>query len=881
MSAANFLWAGILASATCLLNGSLSGSDWPQFRGPNCSGISGTEETLPTTFSASHNVRWRREIGDGVGSPVVAAGRVFVTAMVSKKHVGVFAFEAKTGAPLWERVFETGELAEVHKTNSHASTTPAADAERVYFYFSTLGMHALDAKTGELVWHHDLPTPFFVFKWGPAMSPTLYKDRLLFVQDDDLHPAFYAFDKRTGKLLWKDSRRDMAVNYSHPVICETETGDEIVVGGTGQLIGYDPQTGNRLWQARVLLRNIKTTPVSQDGNVYVSLQSSGIANQWLATADRQEGGNNDGRLTKAEMQAFVGEVKIPDEFFRRTFDRGDLNGDGFLEGAELDRAFLNAENFAGARHDATNPADEFVLAVRGGGRGDVTESHLLWKRKTKYTDHIVSPLVKDGRMMLVKGGGIQTLFGTDSGQPMRGPKRLPNASDYFASPVYGDDKIYLAGENGTVLVLENSPQYEVLAKNDMGDSILATPAISGDSLFIRTRQHLVCVAEADAAADAGSFRYHTPPSSDFSLMDQQHRFDLPSVLVADDGTPVRSPAAWSETRRPELLKHWTSILGKLAPSPDDKQWFGDVGQIVETSRREEDGYTRIELQIPIEKDFLQPHLLLVPKGQGNGPFPAVIAWTSTSPDYTQPEKWWGAWLARRGFVVLTGWSHIRNYRDGVSHRNQVNEAVYQRFGHWLPMAKMVHDVQREVEFLRGRPDVDATRVGFIGFSLSAKTALYVAAFAPEVKAVVSIDPHLALHGDTNYHDPWYLDWRRRFEHIATEDYPVPQLRNTIWSLLDADPERPGFERNHHELMALCAPRALMVIGCSTDLETARHSDDRQSLSYIRRAEEVYRLLGVPERLEYVAETGGHRATGPRIDAAWQRFFTRWLVQEPL
>ena len=65
-----------------------------------------------------------------------------------------------------------------------ASPAPAADAERVYFYFSTLGLKALDARTGRDVWHKKLPVPFFVFKWGPAMSPVLYRDMVLFCQDE-------------------------------------------------------------------------------------------------------------------------------------------------------------------------------------------------------------------------------------------------------------------------------------------------------------------------------------------------------------------------------------------------------------------------------------------------------------------------------------------------------------------------------------------------------------------------------------------------------------------------------------------------------------------------------------------------------------------------
>jgi outer membrane protein assembly factor BamB len=474
---------------------SLQADDWPQFRGPNCTGISQTTKSLPVEFSATKNVRWSCELGDGVGCPVVAAGRVFVSGQVDESTIGLFAFDAQSGAELWKRTWDTGALAEVHLTNSHSSTTPAADAERVYFYFSTLGMIAVDAQTGKDVWHRELPTPFFVFKWGPAMSPTLYKDKVLFVQDDDLFPALYAFDKESGEILWKDDRNDMAVNYSHPVICETEQGDEIVVAGTGMLVGYDPENGKRMWTSKVLLRNIKTTPVVENDTIYVSLQSGGIANQWLATADQSETGNNDGRLTKAEMQAFVGDgTKIPDAFYAKTFDRGDVNGDGYLDGEELDKAFLSPDNFAGARFNAEEAADEYVLAVKAGGRGDVTESHLLWKHKTKYTDHIVSPFVRDGRMLLVKGGGISTLFETSQGEELRKAKRIPNNSEYFASPIYGDGKIYVAGENGVVVVLQNNKTYDVLAKNDMGDSIVATPAIAGDSLFIRTRSKLICVA---------------------------------------------------------------------------------------------------------------------------------------------------------------------------------------------------------------------------------------------------------------------------------------------------------------------------------------------------------------------------------------------------
>ena len=473
------------------------GDDWPQFRGPNCRGISEAAVELPTTFGDRMNVRWSTKLGDGIGSPVVAAGRVFTSAMVDATTVGLFAFDTGDGGLLWKRTWPTGDLAEVHLTNSHASTTPAADSERVYFYFSTLGMLALDAADGSDVWRHELPEPYFVFKWGPGMSPVLYDDLLLFVQDDDLFPAFYAFDKRTGTVRWKDERRDMAVNYSHPVICESPRGDEVVVAGTGLLIGYDPASGRRLWQARTLLRNIKTTPVVHDGTIYVSVQSGGIANQWLASVDRAETGNGDGKLTRDEIQAFVGERPVPEAFFRRTFGRGDVNDDGQLEGEELDMAFLHPDNFAGASFTSETPAEEFILAVRGGGRGDVTDTHVLWKRPTKYTDHIVSPLVVDDRMLLIKGGGIATCFDVATGESLFGPVRIQNGSDYFASPVVSGSKIFVAGANGRIVVLKNGPDLEVLAVNDVGSAVLGTPAIAEGTLFVRTRTNLLAISEVD------------------------------------------------------------------------------------------------------------------------------------------------------------------------------------------------------------------------------------------------------------------------------------------------------------------------------------------------------------------------------------------------
>jgi dienelactone hydrolase len=342
--------------------------------------------------------------------------------------------------------------------------------------------------------------------------------------------------------------------------------------------------------------------------------------------------------------------------------------------------------------------------------------------------------------------------------------------------------------------------------------------------------------------------------------------EIPSLVVG-----LERAQDWWQIRRPQLLGYWIEILGKIDPNEQDQVWFGDICNIRVGETTDLGAYTRTELFLPIEKDFFQPHLLLIPKGQGEGPFPAVIAWSSTSPDYREPERWWGSWLASRGYVVLTGWSFIRNYRDGTDYSSGAHEKVYQRFGHWLAMGKMVHDVKREFEFLRCRPEVDPTRVGFIGKSLSAKAALYVAAFSPDIAVTVSIDPHIAVNGGTNWFEPWYLDWLHEFEDISTKS-------KTPLSLLNPDPVRPGFEHDHHEVLALAAPRPLLVIGGSQVEDTGGDSDDLQSWGYVNRAKEVYRLVGAGERLEYVSTDDGHNSNGPHITPAWQGWFERWLKQ---
>jgi outer membrane protein assembly factor BamB len=496
--------------------GPLSAEDWPQFRGQNCTGISTSKKALPAQFSPKKNVLWSKELGDGICSPVVVAGRVFTTGMSDLKgkepKLIVSAFEADTGKKLWQQEVSAGTkpLPAINEVNSYASSSPAADEERVYLYFLRVGLIAFDAKTGKKEWTMELPEPFYIFDWGPGMSPVLHKDMLFFCQDDDIFPALYAVNKKTGKLIWKDDRSDMAVSYSHPVICETANGPELVVAGTGKVLGYDIATGKRKWAAELNCRNIKTTPISHDGVIYVSVMSYGMSYQWRAVADPK----GTGKITRESIKASRKDkgAGIPDAFWKK-FERGDINKDGVLEGEEIDLAFLDPTNKGGIldresqrragnvadwrKWDAELQSDQSIQAVKGGGTGDVTKTHMLWKVKTKSPDHLVSPVMVDDRLLLFKSGGLVSSFGTKKGELLWDRDRLDMKSAILGQPVMGDGKIYVTGQDGKIAVISagNAKKLEVLATNDMGEDCIATPAIADGRLYIRTRTKLYCLGE--------------------------------------------------------------------------------------------------------------------------------------------------------------------------------------------------------------------------------------------------------------------------------------------------------------------------------------------------------------------------------------------------
>jgi outer membrane protein assembly factor BamB len=469
-----------LVVGLCLVGpGRLAADDWAQFRGPNASGVSTSDKRLPTEFSQEHNVAWSTELGDGLASPIVVGGRLITTAMVGEQKFGVFCFKADTGEPLWHHELDTGKLPRITPPNSHASSTPASDGKRVFVYFSTLGIVALDIGDGRQLWRAPLPVPAYLMDWGAAASPVVYQDVVLFNQDDDLAPTLFAFDAAKGNVRWQTARPDMLAGYALPVICEANGQTDIVVAGTGKLKGYNPIDGKERWTCNTLVRTLMTSPVARDGVIYISVQSYGDEKrtlkfallEWLDT-------NQDGLLARSE---------VPKEFWDR-FDKSDKNHDGIMDNAELDTGFQSSENMVGG--------GSTIQAIKGGGQGDVTKTHLLWNlNKTKAPSNLVSPLVIGDQLFIVKKGGLSSSFDVATGKKHWELERVGNLGEYYGSPVAGDGKIYVPGENGFMIVLAQGPTRQVLARNDMGEQCLSTPAIADGRIYVRTRKKMFCFSE--------------------------------------------------------------------------------------------------------------------------------------------------------------------------------------------------------------------------------------------------------------------------------------------------------------------------------------------------------------------------------------------------
>ncbi len=297
-----------------------------------------------------------------------------------------------------------------------------------------------------------------------------------------------------------------------------------------------------------------------------------------------------------------------------------------------------------------------------------------------------------------------------------------------------------------------------------------------------------------------------------------------SLLVDARQAEIKSSDSWLKQR--ELIrKRWSSLIGEFPTHRTPLRT-----EVIETEKLP--GFTRQHVKYQIEDGVFTEGYLLSPTN-ARSKLPAVVVFHPTTafhargvaglePGY-EAEKQQGPQLVKRGYVVLCPRNFIFDAGTNFTAFNEATARMQERHPTWSGMARMTFDAFRAADFLESLPNVDASRVGCLGHSLGAKVALYAAAFDERYRIAVFSEGGIGL-AMSNWDAPWYLGSKL-------------SSRNS------------GMD--HHELIALIAPRAFLLLAGGS-------ADNDKSHKFIKAAEPTYKLLDAAQNLRWFDHHLGHR-----------------------
>ena len=445
------LVCALKAVLTCLLAVSLFGADpadnWPHWRGPHLDGRSTTAKNLPVSWSETENVVWRTRLPSwAAATPVVWEDTVFVTSAQE-------GFTPNKGAGM------VGGALERLKSAFHTS--------------DQLLLLALDRKDGSIRWQKVIGEGNTFLNKQNMASPTPVTD---------------------GRHVW-------------------------VITGLGDLSCLDFE-GNLVWERNIsndywafgLAFGYASSPVLHDGRLYIQVLHGMKTDEpsYLVAVDAASGKT----VWKVERPTDA-VYESPDSYStpmlveaagktRLVVAGGDyLTGHDLDTGREIWRAGgLNPQKARNYRTIASALVVRDIvfapsrvkpfIAFHAGGSGDVSESHRLWS--TQHGPDVPTPVSDGERLFIVNDKGITLCLRVADGSEVWGRSRMEPGT-YSASPVLADGKIYATNEEGTTTVIEAGDEFKILGKNKLNDYTLASPAVSGGQIFIRTSNYLYCLAD--------------------------------------------------------------------------------------------------------------------------------------------------------------------------------------------------------------------------------------------------------------------------------------------------------------------------------------------------------------------------------------------------
>lgn len=276
-----------------LLGGSLvhAQGHWPEYRGPSADGHAPAGARLPLKWSESENVRWKVPIHDkGWSTPAAWGDQLWLTtALETGQAMFAVCVDVRDGQVLLDKkLFDVPNPDPLgNALNSYASCSPAIEAGRVYIHFGSYGTACLDTSTFQVLWEQrDLPCNHFR---GPASSPVIFENLLIFHMDGSDHDYIVALDKLTGSPVWTTKRstdyRDLDENgkpmadgdfrkaYGTPSLIEVDGRLLLVSPSAKAIYAYDPRTGEEIWQVQHDGHSVAPRSLYDGRRVYVTTGS--------------------------------------------------------------------------------------------------------------------------------------------------------------------------------------------------------------------------------------------------------------------------------------------------------------------------------------------------------------------------------------------------------------------------------------------------------------------------------------------------------------------------------------------------------------------------------------------------------------------------------
>lgn len=457
--------ADVVASVT-------KSTDWPQFRGPNASGVSASGQP-PLEFGPTKNLLWKVPMAAGLSCPSISGDTIYLTGFADGK-LFVAAHSLADGKQQWKTDVPAKSIEAFHKTEgSPAASTVATDGQHVLAYFGSYGLVCL-SPAGKQLWTYELGVADTNNGFGTGTSPVLVDGLVILVRDLAKNSQMVALSVASGKPVWQVKRPSALTGYGTPVVWDRPEGKQLIVPASLMLQGYSLKDGKELWSVRNLPAVSCTSPViAGDLVVYAGWSPGDDEFKMPAFAEilKQGDADNDGKISQTESAQ---------TFLANFFENNDTDKDGYIEPEEWD-----------AQIEFLTKGVNRMVAVKPGAKGDATSTHVAWERK-RGMPYVPSALAYDGRVYLIKDGGLVSCFDAATGKPHFEQQRLEATGGYYASPVAAAGHVFLSSLEGKVTVLKAGNTLQAVAVNDLEERIASTPAISGNKLVIRSANHLWC-----------------------------------------------------------------------------------------------------------------------------------------------------------------------------------------------------------------------------------------------------------------------------------------------------------------------------------------------------------------------------------------------------